>query len=109
MTVREPTKKELLYDIRQLLYKIANKDKVIKTNEVLVKDLQEKIKDLEHRIQMLENQDRITQPSINPYQPIPRWIQTQIVGAIDKTALDGFVDKNGNITKPSIAKEFEND
>ena len=106
---KEPTKKQLLWDIRQMLSKLVNKT----TSNDSMKTLEDRINVLEQRVAYLEATK--FQPLVPPHYPSepwyvhegptpPAWWQQQVIG---KTNLDGYVDKNGNITKPSIAKEFK--
>lgn len=82
--MREPTKKELLYDIRQLLYKLVygNEAEGIKplakhknnSNFDYYKSLEKRIKQLEEKVEYLETFKRITYPSIIspiPSEPVP--------------------------------------
>lgn len=84
MIVREPTKKELLWEIRQLLYKLVygNEAEGIEplvkhksnSNFDCYKSLEKRIKQLEEKVEYLETFKRITCPSIiNPLssEPVP--------------------------------------
>lgn len=84
MTVREQTKKELLWEIRQLLYKLVygNESEGIEplakhknnSNFDYYKSLEKRIKQLEEKVEYLETFKRITYPSIiNPLssEPVP--------------------------------------
>lgn len=102
--VREPNKKELLYDIRQLLYKLVygNETKVLKKTKhklkrcedtnlrLKVELLEAKVKSLEESMQYLQ----ITRPSIfpnvpttNPISPYNPYNPTIYCGETDAKAM----------------------
>lgn len=100
-SVREPTKKELLWDIRQLLHKLVygseaeGLEPLIKNNAKEYKklkkkneyeELKKKIEDLEYRISVLEIKPLQTPITPNPSQPYfppgPIWCQTKTIPAV---------------------------
>ena len=116
---KEPTKKQLLWEIKQLLQKLVNKNKPTNSSNDTIKILEDRINLLEQKVAYLEATK--FQPLI-PRQPYPidvwyvnqtpapvPYYQWQVVGKSDdsKTSLDGYVDQNGNVTKPNLAKEFK--
>lgn len=114
MTIREPTKKELLWEIRQLLYKLVygNEAEGIKplakhkqnSNFDYYKSLEERIKKLEERVTSLEY-NRITCPSIiNPLssEPVPVKNPYEETPHIYSGHSDDTVMLNSSIDDPKI-------
>lgn len=123
---KEPTKKQLLWDIRQMLYKLTNKDEVINTNNQLVKLLEDRINALEQRVAYLESTSKPFFPR-NPYPPdiwytqqdptpwLPKVMGDSKTGDIQKdpseimsnTVPGTFnIDSKGNVIAQHISKKF---